>query len=189
MASWRRWKARNGADALLPAGLPGRGFRRLRTRACVAYGATQADADRAADAVACNRVTASEGAFKGRVFSARGGRGVRRWRLAAGAIAGPIVISDTQDNPGAGGDSDTMGMAHALVQQRRRHAPRSASSSMRPRPRPPTRPASARRISLSLGAKSGIPGDAAARPAEFLVEQALGRALRRARAVLRGLAG
>lgn len=28
----------------------------------------------------------------------------------------PVVISDTQDNPGAGGDSNTTGMLHALVQ-------------------------------------------------------------------------
>ncbi len=31
--------------------------------------------------------------------------------------AGPIVLADTQDNPGAGGDSNTTGMLRALMQQ------------------------------------------------------------------------
>ncbi len=35
-------------------------------------------------------------------------------RLAAGAVR-PVVIADTQDNPGAGGDSNTTGMLKALV--------------------------------------------------------------------------
>jgi microcystin degradation protein MlrC len=29
----------------------------------------------------------------------------------------PVVLADTQDNPGAGGDSNTTGMLHALLQQ------------------------------------------------------------------------
>ena len=37
-------------------------------------------------------------------------------RLADGA-ARPVVIADTQDNPGAGGDSNTTGMLHALLAQ------------------------------------------------------------------------
>ena len=38
--------------------------------------------------------------------------------LAASAhAAGPVVLADTQDNPGAGGDSNTTGMLHALLQQ------------------------------------------------------------------------
>ncbi len=37
--------------------------------------------------------------------------------LALAATADrPIVIADTQDNPGAGGDSNTTGMLHALLQ-------------------------------------------------------------------------
>ena len=31
--------------------------------------------------------------------------------------AAPVVMADTQDNPGAGGDSNTTGMLHALLQQ------------------------------------------------------------------------
>ena len=37
--------------------------------------------------------------------------------LAAQASA-PVVIADTQDNPGAGGDSNTTGLLHALLQAR-----------------------------------------------------------------------
>jgi microcystin degradation protein MlrC len=35
----------------------------------------------------------------------------------ASRSAAPVVIADTQDNPGAGGDSNTTGMLHALLQQ------------------------------------------------------------------------
>ena len=35
----------------------------------------------------------------------------------ARTVAAPVVIADTQDNPGAGGDSNTTGMLHALLQQ------------------------------------------------------------------------
>lgn len=41
---------------------------------------------------------------------------VRALALAEGASK-PVVIADTQDNPGAGGDSNTTGMLHALLQQ------------------------------------------------------------------------
>lgn len=132
----------------------------------LAYGATQADADRAADAVLA-RVLASESAFKGPVFSPEDGV-AEAMRLAETATK-PVVISDTQDNPGAGGDSDTMGMAHALVQS---GATRAAIGVI-------VDPAAAaaahaagegKTITLTLGAKSGIPGD---RPlaGEFLVEK------------------
>ncbi|MFT3817492.1 MAG: M81 family metallopeptidase [Rubrivivax sp.] len=40
----------------------------------------------------------------------------RALSLAEGASK-PVVIADTQDNPGAGGDSNTTGMLHALLQQ------------------------------------------------------------------------
>ncbi|MBK8530034.1 MAG: M81 family metallopeptidase [Rubrivivax sp.] len=35
----------------------------------------------------------------------------------AGQADKPVVIADTQDNPGAGGDSNTTGLLHALLQQ------------------------------------------------------------------------
>ena len=44
----------------------------------------------------------------------RARRWPRRWRWPAKASA-PVVVADTQDNPGAGGDSNTTGMLHALL--------------------------------------------------------------------------
>ncbi|MGX5734106.1 M81 family metallopeptidase [Bosea thiooxidans] len=132
----------------------------------LAYGATQADADRAAEAV-FSRVMASEEAFKGKVFTPDDGV-KEAMRLAEGASK-PIVISDTQDNPGAGGDSDTMGMAHALV---RNGAERAAIGVIVD----PAAAAAAHAVGegatirVSLGAKSGIPGDVPLE-AEFVVEK------------------
>lgn len=36
-------------------------------------------------------------------------------RLAAGDGAGPVILADTQDNPGGGGSGDTTGMLRALI--------------------------------------------------------------------------
>lgn len=42
---------------------------------------------------------------------------VRKAMALAESSARPVVLADTQDNPGAGGDSNTTGMLHALLQQ------------------------------------------------------------------------
>jgi len=121
-----------------------------------AYGRTQRDADAAAEAIA-DLVVGHENDFDGRIYSPD--EGVRHaMELAKGATR-PIVIADTQDNPGAGGDSDTTGMLRALVRNR---AIRAATGAIYD-------PESARAahaaglgasVTLSLGGKSGIPGDA-----------------------------
>jgi microcystin degradation protein MlrC len=81
----------------------------------------------------------------------------------------PIIIADTQDNPGAGGDCDTTGMLRALV---RNKAKRAATGVIYD-------PASAKAahaagagasVTLALGGKSGIPGDAPYKEA-FIVER------------------
>jgi microcystin degradation protein MlrC len=132
----------------------------------VAYGATQGDADRAADAVAA-RVMASEAAFNGKVFQPD--EGVREAMALAEGATKPIVIADTQDNPGAGGDSDTMGMARALV---RNGALRAAIGLIVDREvaRQAHEAGVGATINASLGAKSGIPGDIPLE-GEFIVEQ------------------
>lgn len=132
----------------------------------VAYGATQADADTAADAVVA-RVMASEAAFKGRVFQPD--EGVREAMALSAQARKPIVIADTQDNPGAGGDSDTMGMAHALV---RNDAQRAAIGVIVDADAAAAAHAAGvgATIRLSLGAKSRIPGDVPLE-ADFVVEQ------------------
>ena len=89
-------------------------------------------------------------------------------RAAAGAI-GPVILADTQDNPGGGGTSDTTGLLRALVEQgatdavlammfdgdaaRRAHEAGEGAE-----------------IELALGGRSGIAGDAPF-PARFTVER------------------
>jgi microcystin degradation protein MlrC len=71
----------------------------------------------------------------------------------------PIVIADTQDNPGAGGDSDTTGMLRALVRNKATRAaigviydPHSAQAAHAV--------GEGATVRLAVGGKSGIPGDA-----------------------------
>lgn len=120
-----------------------------------AYGLTQADADHAADNIAA-LVESHEDDFDGRIFSPDDG--VRHAMELAMRASKPIIIADTQDNPGAGGDSDTTGMLRALVRNNARRAAIGAIYD----------PASARAahaagvgatVALALGGKSGIPGD------------------------------
>src|ERR1700736_109673 len=120
-----------------------------------AYGRTQADADAAAEAIA-SLVIGHENDFDGRIYSPD--EGVRHAMELAKTATRPIVIADTQDNPGAGGDSDTTGMLRALVRHR---AIRAATGAIYD-------PASAKAahaagvgatVTLALGGKSGIPGD------------------------------
>ncbi|MCO5131367.1 MAG: M81 family metallopeptidase [Xanthobacteraceae bacterium] len=131
-----------------------------------AYGRTQADADAAADAVA-QLVIRHENDFDGKIYSPD--EGVRRAMEIAKTARKPVVIADTQDNPGAGGDSDTTGMLRALV---RNKAARAAIGAIYD-------PAAAARahaagegagVTLSLGGKSGIQGDAPYE-ATFVVEK------------------
>ena len=121
-----------------------------------AYGRTQADADAAADQIAA-LIASHESDFDGRIFAPDDGV---RFAMEAARLAGkPIVIADTQDNPGAGGDSDTTGMLRALVRNGATNAaigvivdPESARAAHAAGPGAIVR--------LALGGKSGIPGDA-----------------------------
>ena len=108
-----------------------------------AYGRTQADADAAADAMA-RLVIGHEDDFDGRIYSPD--EGVRHAMELATRARKPIVIADTQDNPGAGGDSDTTGMLRALVRNNARRAaigviydPHRPGPRMPPAPAPPSR--------------------------------------------------
>ncbi|WP_315737467.1 MULTISPECIES: M81 family metallopeptidase [unclassified Bradyrhizobium] len=131
-----------------------------------AYGRTQADADAAADAIAAI-VAGHEDDFDGRIYAPDDG--VRHAMTLAKTATRPIVIADTQDNPGAGGDSDTTGMLRALVRNRASRAaigmiydPQAALAAHAA--------GEGATVTLSLGGKSGIPGDA---PFEesFIVEK------------------
>src|SRR6202011_3854062 len=95
--------------------------------------------------------------FAGRIYTPD--EGVRLAMELAKTASKPVIIADTQDNPGAGGDSDTTGMLRALV---RNNATRAAHGVI-------FDPQSAKAahaagvgatVTLALGGKSGIPGDA-----------------------------
>src|SRR5258707_657563 len=131
-----------------------------------AYGRTQADADAAADAMA-KLIIGHENDFDGHIFTPD--EAVRNAMELATRAKKPIVIADTQDNPGAGGDSDTTGMLRALV---RNNATKAAIGVIYD-------PQSARAahaagvgatVTLALGGKSGIAGDAPYKET-FIVEK------------------
>jgi microcystin degradation protein MlrC len=130
-----------------------------------AYGRTQADAQAVVDKLAA-LIEGHERDFGGRIYAPD--EGVRLAMELSKTAHKPVIIADTQDNPGAGGDSDTTGMLRALVSNR---ATRAAIGAIYD-------PASARAaheagvgatVTLALGGKSGIPGDAPFE-ATFVVE-------------------
>ena len=130
------------------------------------YGRSPEAVESAVDALA-SEIERREGEFEGVLHSPDDG--VRRAIEIARTASRPVVIADTQDNPGAGGDSDTTGMLRALV---RNDAPRAALGMMvDPEAALAAHGAGAgSTINISLGGKSGIPDDAPFE-AEFRVEQ------------------
>jgi microcystin degradation protein MlrC len=132
----------------------------------VAYGRTQADADAAADTIAA-LVMSHEGDFDGRIYTPDAG--VRLAMELAAHANRPIVIADTQDNPGAGSDSDTTGMLRALI---RNNATKAAIGVINdPEAAKAAHAAGVgATVTLALGGKSGIAGDAPY-TGTFVVEQ------------------
>ena len=55
-------------------------------------------------------VLSAESEFQGKIYAPD-----EAVRYAMGSTLKPVVIADTQDNPGAGGNSDTIGMLRALI--------------------------------------------------------------------------
>lgn len=78
----------------------------------VAYADTQEAADKAANAM-IDAVNEAEAGFGGPIYSAE--EAVSLAVSKAKEAKKPIVIADTQDNPGGGGPGDTTGMLRALV--------------------------------------------------------------------------
>jgi microcystin degradation protein MlrC len=87
----------------------------------------------------------------------------------AATASRPVVIADTQDNPGAGGDSNTTGMLRALVANRAEHA---ALGLMVDRQAALAAHAAGEgaEIEIALGGQSRIAGDAPFR-ARFIVDR------------------
>ena len=81
--------------------------------ALAAYADTQDQADDAADALA-GFILAREASFQMEIFSADAAVAAA---MASVTSAGPVVIADTQDNPGGGGHGDTTGLLAELLRQ------------------------------------------------------------------------
>src|SRR6201995_4130437 len=131
-----------------------------------AYGRAQADADAAADRIVAV-IEGHEDDFDGKIYTPD--EGVLYAMELARTATKPIVIADTQDNPGAGGDSDTTGMLRALVRNKAQRAaigllcaPDSAKAAHAP--------GEGATVTLALGGKSGISGDAPYKES-FVVEK------------------
>ena len=121
----------------------------------ICYGDTQAAADAAADRIT-NAVADAEPALAGQSFDPDAGV-IEAMRIARDATR-PVVIADTQDNPGAGGDSNTTGMLRALV----RNGARAAALGNMVDPKAAAAAHAAGQgaeIDIALGGFSGIPGD------------------------------
>ena len=79
-----------------------------------AYAETQAAADAGAEAL-CAYVAAHEPDFAGNVLEAA--PGVAQAIVLARGASKPVVLADTQDNPGGGGHGDTTGLLAELIRQ------------------------------------------------------------------------
>jgi microcystin degradation protein MlrC len=130
------------------------------------YGLTPAAAQHATDTIA-DLIEAHEKDWIVEAYEAD--VAVKRAMQIAKTARKPVVLADTQDNPGAGGDSDTTGMLRALVNN---DAQGAALGLM-------VDPAAAliahragvgATVELALGGKSNIPGDAPFQ-GRFVVEQ------------------
>ena len=131
----------------------------------ICYGKTQAAADAAADEIE-QAVLLAEPAFTGQTYDADAGV-IEAMRIAQTATR-PVVLADTQDNPGAGGDSNTTGMLRALVRQ---GATRAALGNMVDQRAAEAAHAAGvgAEIDIAFGGFSGIHGDAPYE-ARFVVE-------------------
>ena len=123
----------------------------------VAFAPTQAAADAAADKIAAAYEAAAPDFLKHHSYTPQDAVAEAMAR-AAQPGSGPVVIADTQDNPGAGGVSATTGMLRALLDA---GATRAAAGLI-------VDPASAaaahaagvgETINVSLGGHSSVPGD------------------------------
>ncbi len=155
---------RAGVSASIFMGFPAADFADCRP-SVIAYAGTQDQADAVADRIA-QALRDAESAFRGRSHDPA--EGVAEAQRIAATARRPVVLVDTQDNPGAGGNSDTTGMLRALIDA---DAQGAAIGLI-------TDPAAAvaahqagigATITLSLGGRSNIPGDGPL-TAAFVVE-------------------
>ncbi len=132
----------------------------------VAYGRDQAAAEAAVDELV-DLACAREAEFGANIWSAS--EGVSRAIEIARKAERPVILADTQDNPGGGANSDTVGLLEELLAQGAEdvalailYDPESALKAHQA--------GEGATVDLALGAKSGLPGH---RPLEatFQVER------------------
>lgn len=116
----------------------------------IAYADTEAAAANAADRIA-REVNDAESRFREKLWSAHD---AVAYGIANAGATGPIVLADTQDNPGAGGNGDTVGILRELIAQDAQRAalgvlfdPESAKMA--------AEAGEGARVRLKLGAKTG----------------------------------
>jgi len=83
--------------------------------ALVVYGHDRDTAEAAADRLAA-AIKAHEADFAGKLYDPD--EAVAEALRLAGTATRPVILADIQDNPGAGGTSDTVGLLRALIGQR-----------------------------------------------------------------------
>ena len=120
----------------------------------VAYGEDAAATEAAAEALA-EAALAREAAFAAKFWEPA--EAVAHAIAAARAASGPIILADTQDNPGGGANGDTVGMLEELVRQGAERAvvgliydPEAAAAAHEV--------GEGGSLHIGLGAKSGLPG-------------------------------
>ncbi|MDO5528670.1 MAG: M81 family metallopeptidase [Paracoccus sp. (in: a-proteobacteria)] len=130
----------------------------------LAYAESHDAAERACAHVA-DAVAAAEPEFRGEALGPI--EAVRRAQQIAEGAARPVIIADSQDNPGAGGDSNTTGMLRALIECDAQNAaiglivdPEAAAICHRA--------GVGALVDLTLGGQAGIPGDEPFRGAFFV---------------------
>ncbi|MCB2003415.1 MAG: M81 family metallopeptidase [Rhodoferax sp.] len=125
-----------------------------------AYGNSDAAAQQAVQTLE-RLVAGHEADFDAPVYDADAA--VRKALAVAARSTRPVVIADTQDNPGAGGESDTTGMLRALLQHGAGHTGRGAALGLMAdgaAAQAAHHAGPGATITLALGGRSGIRGDA-----------------------------
>jgi microcystin degradation protein MlrC len=111
-------------------------------------------AEAAADTLAA-ALLAAEPAFKGDILDPEAA--VAEALRLAPTLGGPVLLVDTQDNPGAGADSNTAGLLRAMVEA---GAPGALGNLFDPATAQAAHAAGAgAEIVLAVGGTSGVPGD------------------------------
>ncbi len=122
----------------------------------VAYAHDQGAADSAADAL-LEVINESEAAFAGRIWDPD--EAVAESVERAARANGPVILADTQDNPGGGGTGDSTGLLRALVEGRATGAVLGLLCDREAAAAAHTAGVGAE-LSLELGGKSGAAGQA-----------------------------